>query len=69
MTGPLPQGVEEERDVETGERFLRSEVTGRWYLVTRWIEQDDGRAIALTKEEVEPEAVPDDVGPDGRRSS
>jgi predicted RNA-binding Zn-ribbon protein involved in translation (DUF1610 family) len=36
--------------VEEGERIMESPITGETYRVTKWVEKNDGRAIALEKE-------------------
>lgn len=46
------QGYPEER-VQTGEQELVSPITGRPYIVTRWVEGDEGRFVALEKSPVE----------------
>ena len=46
----LEQGYPEDQ-IEEGERIMESPITGEKYLVTKWVEKPDGRAIALEKEE------------------
>lgn len=41
----------DEEDVETGERIMESPLTGNTYLVTKWVESDDG-FLAIQKEEI-----------------
>lgn len=40
-------------EIETGERFMESELTGETYRVTRWVERGEGKVISLQKEPVE----------------
>lgn len=54
----IPDDVDED-EVEDGERFARSPITGTVYRVTRWIEQDDGRIVALEKEAIDDEGGTD----------
>lgn len=42
-----------EEDVESGEKHLRSPLTGKLYRVTKWIDKGDGEYIAIQKEEVD----------------
>jgi hypothetical protein len=44
--------IDEER-IEEGERYAQSPITGATYRVTRWIEDADGRIVALDKERIE----------------
>lgn len=37
-------------EIETGERFMTSPLTGETYRVTKWVEDGDGRMVALHKE-------------------
>jgi hypothetical protein len=57
----------DEDDVEEGERIATSPITGTTYLVRRWIEESDGKIIAIDKEPVEEVEEVEDV--DGRRRS
>lgn len=38
--------------IETGERYAESELTGNRYLVTKWAEKDDGHIVSLRKVEI-----------------
>lgn len=40
-------------EIETGERITESPLTGETYRVTRWVEPQEDRIIALQKEPVE----------------
>lgn len=60
MRRPLPQGVEEE-DVRDDDILVRSPLSGRLYIVSRWVEQEGGRCLALDKRSVDEEEVPDEV--------
>lgn len=51
--GPITEEDYPDEQVETGERVMQSPVTGTEYLVTKWVEKSDGRAIALEKEELD----------------
>jgi len=42
-------------DVETGEKYLESPLTGNKYRVTKWVDQGDGKFIAIEKELVNDE--------------
>jgi hypothetical protein len=48
-------------EVETGERYAKSPMTGTWYRVTKWIDHGDGKIQARAKTEVERSEVPDEV--------
>lgn len=43
------QGVPK-NEIETGERYCRSPMTGHWYRVTRWVDLGEGRIKAINKE-------------------
>lgn len=45
-------------EIETGERYAESELTGNTYLVTKWAEKGDGRMVSLRKAPVEGPAGP-----------
>jgi hypothetical protein len=47
-------------DVEQGERYAKSPLTGNFYRVTAWVDRGDGKITAVTKEEVERTEVPDE---------
>jgi len=51
----------DEEEIETGEKFMRSPLSDWWYRVTAWVDQGGGRAIAVEKERVDREEVPDAV--------
>lgn len=40
-------------EIQTGERISHSEMTGKTYRVTKWVEKGEGKIVALQKEEVE----------------
>lgn len=40
-----------EDEIETGARLAYSALTDTTYLVTRWVEQDDGDIVSLSKQE------------------
>lgn len=48
---------------ESGEKYMRSPLTGQWYKVTKWenVEGKPGRHIAKEKKLVDPEEVPDKI--------
>jgi hypothetical protein len=46
-------------DIQTGERYARSPMTGCYYRVTKWVDKGDGKLVCHEKEEVEREDVPD----------
>lgn len=48
--GLIGNGDGDDRDVQTGEKLMQSPITDTIYRVTRWIEQEDGKAVALDKE-------------------
>lgn len=37
----------------TEERYMKSPITGKTYLVTKWIDKGDGKFVALEKEAIE----------------
>lgn len=39
-----------EEEIETGERIACSELTGRRYRVTKWVDLGDGKIVSLHKE-------------------
>lgn len=47
-------------DIEEGERYAKSPLTGNWYCVTKWEMQneDDGQIVAHEKTPVAEEDVP-----------
>lgn len=55
-------------EVHTGERIMRSPLTGTWYQVTKWRDKGDGKAQAIEKEEIDPEDVPDAIDRMGAES-
>lgn len=48
-----------EDGVQTGERYEQCPVTNKWYRVTKWENRPNGRTIALEKEHVAWEQVPE----------
>jgi len=48
-------------EVETGERYAKSPMTGTWYRVTKWVDHGDGKIQARAKTEVAKSEVPDEV--------
>lgn len=48
-----------EDEIEEGEKYLRSPMTGQWYRVTRWVDKGDGKFVAISKDEVDESEVPD----------
>jgi len=49
----VAEWIEDIANVETGEKIVSSPATGATYKATQWIERDDGRVLALEKQEVE----------------
>lgn len=49
-----------ENPVQTGERFAEGFVTGAFYRVTKWEDHGDGHIVAINKEEVSKEEIPDE---------
>lgn len=37
-------------EIETGERYMESPLTGDTYRVTKWVPKGDGKIVALEKE-------------------
>ena len=54
MSDGLIQG-HDPSDVETGEKYLESPLTGNTYRVTKWVDQGEGKFIAIEKELVDDE--------------
>lgn len=48
----------ETEQVETGERYAQSPITGDYYRVTQWVDHGDGKIQARQKEEVDRSDVP-----------
>lgn len=44
--------IEDVGGIQTGERYMESEMTDTTYRVTRWVELGDGQVMALSKTEV-----------------
>jgi len=42
-------------DVQTGEKILKSPLTGNSYRVTKWVDQGDGKFVAIEKELIDDE--------------
>jgi len=42
-------------DIETGEKILESPLTGNTYRVTKWVDQGDGKFVAIEKELIDDE--------------
>lgn len=47
-------------NVETGERYAKSPMTGNYYRVTKWLDKGDGKIQARQKEPVDREDVPEE---------
>ena len=54
MSDDLIQG-HDPSDVETGEKYLESPLTGNTYRVTKWVDKGEGKFIAIEKELVDDE--------------
>jgi len=48
-------------EVVRGERVCRSALSGSFFLVTKWIDDGDGKVTALQKEEISDEEVVEHV--------
>jgi len=46
-------------EVQTGERYAKSPLTGNYYRVTKWIDKGDGKIQSREKEQVDREDVPE----------
>ena len=46
-------------DVQTGERYAKSPLTGNYYRVTRWVRLEGDKIQAKQKEEIERSEVPE----------
>jgi len=49
-----------EEDIQRGERYARSPITGTYYRVTAWVEYGGRKIRAVNKEEVAKEDVPEE---------
>lgn len=48
---------------QTGEKYMKSPLSGQWYKVTKWenVDGKPGHHIAKEKEPVDAEEVPDEI--------